>query len=124
MLKELGNKAIQYTSNGQLCQPCRKEKIEVKEDGILYVEYIVPPSHCATVKIHFYVDNNHKKSHEYEINNFNYVKKELGFIRKGNYTLALEAEGVTGGCNKGKLNSWGGEVNVYILPNTPIFCRS
>ncbi|NEP83454.1 MAG: hypothetical protein F6K39_38190 [Okeania sp. SIO3B3] len=94
----------------------KEEKIEVKKDGMLYPKYIVPPSHCGTVKIHFYLDNNHQKSHKYEINNFNYVKKELGLIRKGTYTLALEAERKRGGCNKGKLNSWGGAVNLHILP--------
>lgn len=123
LLQELGSKGIECTSNGQLCKPRREEQIEVKEDGILYAEYIVPPGHCSTVIIYFYVDNKLKGREEYQIDNYKSVKKDLGFITKGTHTLALEAKGVTGGCNKGELNSWGGEVNIHILPDPPIFCR-
>lgn len=124
LLQGLRNKRIECTNNSQLCKPRREEKIEVKEDGILYAEYIVPPSHCGPIIIYFYVDNTLKGREEYKIDNYKSVKKELGFIRKGTHTLALEAKGVTGGCNKGKLNSWGGAVNLHILPDPPIFCRS
>ncbi len=124
LLKALGNKRIECTSNGQLCTPRREEKIEVKEDGILYAEYIVPSSHCGPITIYFYVDDILQGRQEYKIDDFKSVQKDLGFIRKGTHTLALEAKGKAGGCNKGQLNSWGGAVKLHILPNPPIFCRS
>ncbi len=89
LLQELGNKRIECTSNGQLCNRRREEKIEVKEDGILYAEYIVPPGHCGPIIIYFYVDKILKGRQEYKIDNYQSVKKDLGFIKKGTHTLAL-----------------------------------
>ncbi|MDJ0519023.1 MAG: hypothetical protein QNJ74_23125 [Trichodesmium sp. MO_231.B1] len=126
----LGDKRIDCETTGQLCKPSRKEKIEVNRKGNLQVEYQPASTHCSTTLIKFSLDGEfitdqkykHPKSDEVEV--ITPIKVNLGTVDKGTYTLELEADGIEGDCNPGKVSSWAGVLTVYISPEAPIFCNN
>jgi hypothetical protein len=78
----------------------------------LRANYTAAASHCSQVRMRFYVDGV-----ERAVSGLLSASQATGFVDLGPVTpgahvLTLRAEGVVGGCNTGRLVSWGGSVDV------------
>ena len=90
--------------------------------GILEIEYEVPDSHCGPIQVTLDLDGrNIGQSTFLGWNaNPNYGPLSKKFYRsnvnKGSHTLELFGNGYQAGCNKGELNSFGGNLKVTLRP--------
>jgi hypothetical protein len=85
----------------------------VETSGRLEVRYEAPREHCASLRLHLFVDN-HKAADTAPIapgQQTNYVN--LGPVSAGSHRVSLQAEGIQGGCNAGRVTAWGGVVAVW-----------
>lgn len=111
-----GSFVVNCTSTGQLCSPAEKLSFTLGRAGTLTsITYTTPATHCSSVQIHVYrkgqqiaklpvlaagVQTAHLKAH-------------IG-LPKGKIKLAFKAQGFVGGCNAGRVGSWGGKVTVSV----------
>jgi len=108
----------------QVCNPPYSVKIET--GSVLKVRYIVPPSHCSSVKIHFILDGKNVHSTGWlswpgAPAPFSSYLLDTGIINLGHmspgvHALSVQAEGLYGGCNKGYLASWAGTLRIITTP--------
>ncbi len=94
---------IECQRNSQKCGNRHTEIIEVKNKGKLYITHLDHLNHCSKFDIQTYINGKAQKLIKH---NENQNLVEVGHINKGTNTLEIEAKGITGGCNKGRLNSW------------------
>ncbi|WP_293081645.1 hypothetical protein, partial [Moorena sp. SIO4A1] len=52
--QNFGPEEIYCNGSGQVCS--NRFAIDVTTRGVLKVQYVVPPTHCGPIKIHFYLD--------------------------------------------------------------------
>jgi hypothetical protein len=85
----------------------------VETSGTLEVRYGAPREHCASLRLHLFVDN-HKAADTAPIapgQQTEYIN--LGPVPPGKHSVSLQAEGIEGGCNTGRVTAWGGTVTVW-----------
>jgi hypothetical protein len=85
----------------------------VDTSGTLEVRYGAPPEHCASLRLHLFLDNR-KAADTAPIapgRQTDYIN--LGPVPPGRHTVSLQAEGIEGGCNTGRVTAWGGVVTVW-----------
>ncbi|NEQ08790.1 MAG: hypothetical protein F6K63_20540 [Moorea sp. SIO1G6] len=119
--QNFGPEKVSCTGSGQVCS--NRFAIDVTTRGFLKVQYVVPPTHCGPIKIHFYLDGERVTSTDTlgwrgASGQFSRLpltsgKIDLGPVSSGNHSISLEAEGETAGCNRGQLNSWLGNLQVW-----------
>ncbi|MDJ0676897.1 MAG: hypothetical protein QNJ36_16210 [Calothrix sp. MO_167.B42] len=108
--KKLPATRIDCQGNSQKCGKRHKEIIEVKNKGKLYITHLDHLNHCGKFDIQTYINGEAQKLIKH---NENQNLVEIGHIKEGSNTLELEAKGITGGCNRGKLNSWTMNLELY-----------
>lgn len=119
--QKFGPETVNCTGSGQVCS--NRFAIDVTTRGVLKVKYDVPPTHCSPIKIHFYLDGNRVRSTgtlgwrgasgQFSSLPLTSGTIDLGPVSSGNHSVSLEAEGEAVGCNRGQLNSWLGNVQVW-----------
>src|SRR5579863_4086505 len=81
----------------------------------MVLNYTAPPNPCATWRVHFYIDGMPQGASGFlqapasstgPISIFN--------VTAGVHTVALQAEGETGGCDSGSLSAWGGTLTIQL----------
>ena len=93
----------------------------------------VAGEHCSSIRVHFYVDGVKKYTSNWlgwsgAPAPYNQLLLEtgainLGPVSPGDHIVGVQAEGMTSGCNVGKLNSWAGSVTITtsstVIPSPP-----
>jgi hypothetical protein len=78
------------------------------------LEFIASPRHCSDIIAHAYFDGREWGSHLARPGESDGGGYEIP-SNYGLHKVAYQAEGVQGGCNTGRLDSWGGTMRVYAL---------
>ena len=107
---------VNCTSTGQLCSPAEKLKFKLQHPGTLTsVTYTTAATHCSTVQLRVYL-NGHQVAKTGILPAGAATEKLATHIAlaKGKTTLGFKAQGFVGGCNAGKVLSWGGTVTVTV----------
>jgi hypothetical protein len=78
------------------------------------LEFIASPRHCSDIIAHAYFDGQEWGSHIAAPGQSDGGGYEIP-SDYGLHKVAYQAEGVPGGCNTGRLDSWGGTMRVYAL---------
>jgi len=109
------------TSTGQLCTPIFSNPIQT--DGLLQIMYMVPNTHCSSVRLNVFLDNNLVETTDFLgwLNApppFDTLALEteiidLGPVSPGIHTVGIQAEGQQGGCNVGELVRWKGTLMLF-----------
>lgn len=87
--------------------------INVTTVGTLMVNYVAPRTHCSSLRMHFLLDGR-QKSVSGEIapgQRADFV--DLGPVSPGSHVIGLQAEGIPGGCNTGRIQAWEGSAEVW-----------
>jgi hypothetical protein len=100
--------------SGQRCPPVIYRQAYINTP-IVKVEFTASAAHCSDVIAHVFVDGREWGS--------NVVAPgasdggfEIPMDKVGLHKFGVQAEGVTGGCNTGKLESWSGNLHIEELP--------
>ncbi len=102
---------IHSSGSGQLSSD--RYIFRVRTAGVLQVDYFAPRLHCSSVRIHFFVDGVEKALSGPVAPGARSGYWNLGPVRAGTHEVRLQAEGVEGGCNHGRLAAWQGSVEVW-----------
>lgn len=108
--------AVYCTSTGQLCSPAEKLKFQLRHSGTLTsVMYTTAATHCSSVQLHVLL-NGHQvaKTGILPAGTATETLKTHIALAKGKNRLAFKAQGFVGGCNAGRVLSWGGTVTVSV----------
>lgn len=90
--------------------------------GILEVEYEVPDSHCGPIQVTLDLDGRNIGRSRYlgwnDNPEFGPLSKKFDHsnVSKGSHKLELFGNGIKGGCNDGRLSSFGGNLKVTLRP--------
>jgi len=106
-----GSFDVRSTGTGQLSSEAYR--VKVTTGGVLQVTYIAPRMHCSSVKIHFLVDGEERAQSGAIAPGTSSGYFDLGPVPAGSHEVAVQAEGVLGGCNSGRLTSWQGSITVW-----------
>ncbi|NEO34937.1 MAG: hypothetical protein F6J90_00905 [Moorea sp. SIOASIH] len=119
--QNFGPEKVSCNGSGQVCS--NRLAIDVTTRGVLKVKYVVPPTHCSPIKIHFYLDGEPVRSTgtlgwkgasgKFSSLPLTSGQIDLGPVSSGNHSISLEAEGEAAGCNRGQLNSWLANLQVW-----------
>ena len=74
----------------------------------LQVKYVAPREHCSSVRMHFLLDGIERGASEPLWAGRPSRFFDFGRVSAGEHVVGLRAEGLRGGCNVGRLASWGG----------------
>src|SRR5579872_3555436 len=111
-----GQFAVNCTSTGQLCSPPELLRFHLSRAGTLIkIVYTTPATHCSAVVLHVL-------RHGHQIAKTKRLPAGMGTatvatkikLGKGSTTLAFQAQGFVGGCNVGRVFSWGGKVTITV----------
>ena len=111
-------------------QTCDKPfLLEVETGSLLQIQYYVAGSpeavgcsgrHCSSVRVHIYVDGAFMQTTDWlgwpggpSTLSLDTGLLDVSPVSPGTHELSLKAEGQVGGCNGGRLISWGGKLIVY-----------
>jgi hypothetical protein len=81
---------------------------DIRTDGVLRIAYRAPRAHCSAVRVRVSVDDRPAVVSAPVDPGQQSEVLDLGPQTPGVHALAVHAEGVPGGCNTGRLLSWGG----------------
>jgi hypothetical protein len=106
------------TGGGQLCNTIAT--VPVSTLGGLKVEFIASRGHCSSIIIHLLVDGVERFTSGPLGADQSTGVQDVGPVSPGSHVIGLQAEGITGGCNTGFLESWAGTLKVTRLsePNS------
>src|SRR5262245_54729132 len=91
----------------QLCEPAAV--VTVWTEAALTVDFTASPSHCSPMIAHVSVDNGAKTAVSTTLDaGVSSGPLDLGPVAPGRHVVAIQGEGVVGGCNHGGLGSWVG----------------
>ena len=95
----------------QRCEP--PFTVTVATAGTLVVDFMASPTHCSDIRVRFLVDGSPVTDFSDPLNAGESTGEvDLGPVPLGTHALGVQAEGVLGGCNSGRLASWAGELDV------------
>ncbi|MBJ8343913.1 hypothetical protein [Antrihabitans sp. YC2-6] len=95
-------------STGQIC--AERPTVTVNTNSGLKVEFTASRAHCSDMIAHIYIDGA-----EWGSAKVGPGQRDGGYfipVTPGTHDVSIVAEGVTGGCNTGKLASWAGNLRV------------
>jgi hypothetical protein len=98
------------TGEGQLCD--KVPKVSVKTRGVLRVEVLPSQGHCSDMIAHILVDGVERAMSVPIPPGGTSGVLELGPVSKKQHRIAVQAEGVLGGCNIGRLAGWQADVRI------------
>jgi hypothetical protein len=94
---------------GQLCPGIPSAVIDPRTPTVK-VEFTANGEHCSDIIAHIIVDG-----HEWGSNVVAPGQSDGGYeipLGPGQHNIGVQGEGITGGCNTGKLASWGGQLHI------------
>ncbi len=111
---------VECTSTSQLCN--RTATLNFNSDGP-WIEYAVtlkaPRTHCSAVRYLVYSNDGNRRllgrTTFLNAGESSYVFLGSNYAR-GSQSVLIGAEGWFGGCNTGRLHSWGVDARVYPVP--------
>ena len=108
--------AVNCTSTGQLCSPPKTLSFKLAHAGTLTsVAYTTAATHCSSVALHVL-----RKGKQVAVTGTLPSGQRTERLTthvalpKGSTTLGFQAQGFVGGCNAGRVLSWGGTVTVTV----------
>jgi len=101
--------SIECKGDSQKCDNPHRETIEVKNKRKLHIQNMDHINHCSKVVIQTYINGKPQRF----INSDETNPIEIGYLKKGTNTLEIDAKGIVGGCNRGRLNSWTMNLRLY-----------
>jgi hypothetical protein len=108
------NFTVTCTNSGQLCSPLFYTSITVEAPSLLEVQYITASTHCASIRVHFWLNGNKVFTSDFlgwrGVDSLPRATAfiNLGVVPAGQHSLGLQGEGQVSGCNSGDVGSWGG----------------
>jgi len=111
-----GQFVVTCTSTGQVCKPAKRLTVETPRRGkVTSVRYTTSPQHCSALVLQVVRKGRVlATSHRIETGDQTEVFSTSIAVRKGASTLGFRAKGFLGGCNTGRVGSWGGKVTVTV----------
>ena len=111
-----GSFVVNCTSTGQVCKPPKKLTVTPPRRGtVTSVRYTTPGTHCSALVLQVVRKGRVlATSHRIEAGDQTEVFSTSIAVRKGASTLGFRAKGFLGGCNTGRVGSWGGKVTVTV----------
>jgi hypothetical protein len=111
-----GQFVVNCTSTGQVCSPAKQLTVTPPRRGrVTSVRYTTSPQHCSALVVQ--VVRNGKvlaTSHRIEAGDQTEVFSMSIPVPKGASKLGFRAKGFLGGCNTGRVGSWGGRITVTV----------
>jgi hypothetical protein len=104
------------TGGGQLCNNVATVPISLPNGGPGIAQFTPGQFTCSNFRIHYLVDGTEVNVTAFVGPGGNTGIVSLGPIGPGAHTIGLKAEGQTGGCNGGTLQSWAGVVHMQKGP--------
>jgi hypothetical protein len=111
----------------QLCEP--PFTVTAATAGTLVTEFTASPTHCSDIRVRFLVDGAPVTDFSEPLSAGESTgETDLGPVSPGSHTVGVQALGVVGGCNTGRLFSWGGTLDVTTStlvgpPTTKAACK-
>lgn len=108
--------AVSCTSTGQLCSPAKSLSFNLSRAGTMTsVTYMTAATHCSSVALHV-LRKGHQVATTGQLPSGQQTERLTTHVSlpKGANTLAFQAQGFVGGCNAGRVGSWGGTVTVTV----------
>lgn len=100
-------------TSGQICSEQRTVSRSTGGEPVR-VEFFADPAHCSDVIVHLIVDGE-----EWGSNTVSPGQSDGGYEvplpKAGLHFFAVQVDGIRGGCNKGKLASWKGALEIENL---------
>jgi hypothetical protein len=84
------------------------------EHGSIKVEFTANPNHCSDIVAHVYFDFKEWGSNVVHPGQTD-GGYEIPVDRTGLHQIAIQAQGLPGGCNTGALSAWGGTLRIWQL---------
>jgi hypothetical protein len=111
-----GSFAVTCTSTGELCNPPENLSFRLPRPGTLTsIIYTTPATHCSAVLLHV-LRNGRQIARTGRLPAGQQTERLVTDVRlpRGETTLGFQAQGFVGGCNVGRVFSWGGKVTVKV----------
>lgn len=96
--------------SGQLC-PGIPSAIFDPDRPFIKVRFTANPNHCSDIIAHIIVEGRNRGSVVVGPGQSGVVDN-IPLRHEGQHYIGVQAEGITGGCNTGKLASWGGNLHI------------
>jgi hypothetical protein len=97
----------------QLCKQIQTVSVETGE-GKLYVAFTVNPNDCADIIAKVFIDGAQVGAERAAPGKTTVYRGRE--VSPGTHTVAVQAQGIEGGCNTGFLSAWGGTVHIKRTP--------
>lgn len=114
VLDEYVDVAMCVQKSGQLCSPVVYRQAYIDTPSVK-VEFTASGNHCSDIIAHVFVDGR-----EWGSNVVGPGRSDGGYEipvePAGLHKFGVQAEGISGGCNTGVLDSWGGTLHIEELP--------
>jgi hypothetical protein len=111
-----GSFVVNCTGSGELCSPAEKLTFSLPRPGTLSaIAYTTAATHCSAVLLHV-LRNGHQVAKTGRLAAGQQTERLTTHIAlpKGSTTLGFQAQGFVGGCNVGRVASWGGKIIVTV----------
>jgi hypothetical protein len=119
VITSYGSFSVRSSGSGQLSSD--SYVVAVTTSGVLRVNYSAPRQHCASIRIHFLVDGTERAVSAAISPGAKSGYVDLGPVAPGTHEIAVQGEGVDGGCDHGRLSSWEGSIDVWTsAPSRPV----
>jgi hypothetical protein len=111
-----GTFVVNCTSTGQVCSPPKRLTLTPPRKGTMTsVHYTTPPQHCSALVLQVVRNGNVlATSDRIEAGEQSTTFPTSIKIPKGESKIGFRAKGFLGGCNTGRVGSWGGKVTVKV----------
>jgi len=98
-------------TNPQVCRNKISQDFHVNYPGSghVIVKFKADPTHCSDIYATIYIDDYPEQTNRLRPGQSMKIDTHL---RKGMHTVSVQAKGVYGGCNTGKLDSWSGRISI------------
>jgi hypothetical protein len=106
--------AVKSNGAGQLSSAVYSMSVDTT--GTLAVSYLAPRTHCSSLRMHFLLDGSPKAVSAQVAPGGRTGYVDLGPVSAGFHVVGLQAEGIAGGCNVGRLAAWEGSAEVRSTP--------
>ncbi len=118
LVTRFGPFTIQSDGQGQVSTAVFE--MQAQTNGPIEARYVASGRHCSSLKMHFEVDGAPRAISGVLPAGGDSGYVYLGRFAPGAHKVALRAEGVTGGCNLGRLLGWSGDAFVRVTaPGDP-----
>ena len=111
-----GSFVVNCTSSEELCSPAEKLTLSLPRPGtVSAIGYTTAATHCSALLVHV-LRNGHQIGKTGRLaagQQTEHLTTRIA-LPKGSTTLGFQAQGFVGGCNVGRVGSWGGKITVTV----------